>query len=179
MDRGFHQSIWPISGHRYFSYPFHKCSTDASWLLHIKSKKGYSSSCSLPDFYQLQIAWYVNLRTCGGLMRLWFPCGTQKFLLFKEMLGDIDASGGGGLGGGLFGPKAPRNKYNLWSFDTKACVTDQEMCFFRHCNMQTDSVINKVTVKEGRKSWRAELKREDMWTTWIEFFPPMLCSSYL
>ena len=40
-------------------------------------------------------------------------CGTQKFLLFKEMLGDIDASSGGGLGGGLFGPKAPRNKYNL------------------------------------------------------------------
>lgn len=144
-------------------------------ITHKMIEQGYSSSCSLPDSDRLQIAWYVNLSTCSGLMRLWFPCGTQKFLfLFKEMLRDIYASGGGGLDGGLFGSKAPRNKYNLSSFDTKEFVTDQEMCFFMHCNMQTDSVINIVTVKEGRKSWRTELKREDMWTTWTEFSPDAL-----
>lgn len=65
------------------------------------------------------------------------------------MLRDIYASGGGGLDGGLFGSKAPRNKYNLSSFDTKEFVTDQEMCFFMHCNMQTDSVINSNS--EGGK----------------------------
>lgn len=119
-------------------------------ITHKMIEQGYSSSCSLPDSDRLQIAWYVNLSTCSGLMRLWFPCGTQKFLfLFKEMLRDIYASGGGGLDGGLFGSKAPRNKYNLSSFDTKEFVTDQEMCFFMHCNMQTDSVINSNS--EGGK----------------------------
>lgn len=145
-------------------------------ITHKMIEQGYSSSCSLPDSDRLQIAWYVNLSTCSGLMRLWFPCGTQKFLfLFKEMLRDIYASGGGGLDGGLFGSKAPRNKYNLSSFDTKEFVTDQEMCFFMHCNMQTDSVINSNS--EGGKEELKDRVKERGHVDYMNWIFPW-CSEY-